>query len=241
MFKTLNTLLLMFLLSACSSQEGTTQKENNATPSNQSSIETKAIETNTIETKTNIVENQAVDSNATQAVGINTSKPSISTKESTSSTSLFTLTTIAGKELHIDEAVGGLTVQEYKDKVVLLILFGHRCPPCLAEIPALKALTDKGHKDLEIIALEVQGQAQTQLKAFKKRMGINYHLVTGKDNYDFINYIAEKANWSGSIPFLLGFNKQSEVKVVHMGGVSADQFDNIYETLSKEKAEAEKN
>ncbi|MBU1669393.1 TlpA family protein disulfide reductase [bacterium] len=209
MFKTVNTLLLLLLLSACSSQEGTEQKENSNTPTKQSTIEPKATEVSKPESVT-------------------------STKEVSPETSLFTLKTITGKELHIDETVGGLTFQEYKEKVVLVIFFGHRCPPCLAEIPVLKALKDKGHNDLEIVALEVQGNSEEQLKAFQERTGINYHLITGKNHYEFIDYIAQKANWTGSIPFLIGFNKKSEVKVVHVGGVNAQQFDNIYDTLSKE-------
>lgn len=210
MVKILNTLLLLLLLSACSSQEDTQQKENQTAPTEQTTIETKAPKSK-----------------------MQAASPT-SKKELTTSSSLFTLKTIDGKALHINESVGGLTFQEYKDKVVLLLFFGHRCPPCLAEIPVLKALTNKGHKDLEIVAIEVQGLAEEQLKAFQKRTGINYHLVAGKDHYEFIDYIAQKANWTGSIPFLIGFNKKSEVKMVHIGGMDAQQFDNIYDTLSKD-------
>lgn len=210
MFKIVTTLLLLLLLSACSSEENTEQKESNTTQ----------IKQNTIEPKTQEVTKPASMS---------------SKKEVAPATSLFTLKTIDGKELHIDESTGGLTFQEYKGKVVLVIFFGHQCPPCLAEIPVLKALVEKGHKDLEIVALEVQGNSKEQLKAFQERTGINYNLVTGKDHYEFIDYIAQKANWTGSIPFLIGFNKKSEVKVVHVGGLSAQHFDNIYTTLSKEQ------
>lgn len=210
MFKTVMTLLLLLLLSACSSKESTEQKESNTTQTKQNTIKA----TTPAVTKSDSVTSQ---------------------KELTPASSLFTLKTITGKTLHIDESAGGLTFQEYKDKAVFLIFFGHQCPPCLAEIPVLKALTNKGHKDLEIVALEVQGDSEEQLKDFQKRTGINYNLVTGKDYYDFINYIAQKANWTGSIPFLIGFNKKSEVKVVHIGGLQAQDFDNIYATLSQDK------
>lgn len=210
MFKTVMTLLLLLLLSACSSKESTEQKESNTTQTKQNTIKA----TTPAVTKSDSVTSQ---------------------KEVTPASSLFTLKTITGKTLHIDESAGGLTFQEYKDKAVFLIFFGHQCPPCLAEIPVLKALTNKGHKDLEIVALEVQGDSEEQLKDFQKRTGINYNLVTGKDYYDFINYIAQKANWTGSIPFLIGFNKKSEVKVVHIGGLQAQDFDNIYATLSQDK------
>lgn len=216
MFKIFLTLLLLLLLSACSSQESKEQKESNIT-------QTKPITTKP----------QEGNESSNQALNMTKTEPT-TVKEETNR-SFLTLKTIEGKALHINEAIGGLTFQEYKEKVVLVIFFGHRCPPCLAEIPLLKALSSKGHNDLEIIGIEVQGHTQEQLKAFQKRTGINYHLVAGRDHYEFINYIAEKANWSGSIPFLVGFNKKSEVKVVHVGGVNAEQFDNIYESLSKEQ------
>lgn len=202
--KILSTIFTVLLLVACSSQES-----NEATTAITKPLQTEPSSTPSPQEATK------------------TSQPT----QSQSSTSLFTLKTLAGEEIHIDETPKGLSFKEYKDKVVLVLFFGHRCPPCLAEIPVLKALVNQGHKDLEIVAVEVQGQSEEQLKAFQKRMGINYHLVTGKDHYPFISYISEKANWTGSIPFLLGFDKQSEVKVVHVGGVNAQQFDNIYETL----------
>ncbi len=214
MFKILNTLLLLILLTACSSQEN---KENNST-----------------QIKENIIKEESVQPATQKNVAPQKSNKTES-RTTNSETSLFTLTTLEGKEIHIDETKGGLSFKEYKDKVVILLFFGYRCPPCIAEIPVLKALTDKGHKDLEIVALEVQGQTVEQLKAFKKRKGINYTLVASEGNFEFIDYIAKKANWGGSIPFLIGFDKKSEVKVVHVGGLGAEQFDEIYSTLAEVK------
>ena len=214
MFKIINTLLLLVLLTACSSQE--------------------SKESNTTEVKENVVKEETIQPIAKKSVAVQESNGTETTSTS-SETSLFTLTTLEGKTLHVDEAPGGLSFKEYKDKVVIVLFSGYRCPPCIAEIPVLKALTDKGHKDLEIVALEVQGQTQEQLRAFKKRKGINYTLVASAGNFEFIDYIAKKANWGGSIPFLIGFDKKSEVKVVHVGGLGAEQFDQIYSTLAEVK------
>lgn len=214
MFKILNTLLLAILLTACSAQESNETKETN---------KTEATETNKTEVKENVAKIEKTE----------TPKPIASEESPSEKSSLFTLTTLEGKKININESEGGLSFKEYQDKVVLVLFFGFRCPPCLAEIPVLKALTDKGHKDLEIIAIEVQGQTEEQLKSFKKRKGINYTLIASEGNFDFIDYIAKQANWSGAIPFLVGFDKKSVVKVVHAGGLGAKDFDNIYETLAK--------
>ena len=153
--------------------------------------------------------------------------------------SLFTLTTIEGSTIHIDESKEGLNFKEFQDKVVLFIFFGYRCPPCLKEIPLLTELTNKKLKDLEIIAMEVQGLNEKRLKAFAERSGANYNLISSDGNRPFIDYIIQRANWQGSIPFLLGFDKEGTVKIVHTGGVNREQFDKIYTALSQESNSTE--
>ena len=148
---------------------------------------------------------------------------------------LFNLTTINGKTLNISELDGGLNIHEFKNKVVLFIFFGHQCPPCITEIPALVALTKEAHKDLEIIGLEVQGLDEDRLKNFAKHKNINYHLIAGDNNQNFVSYIANKAGWTGAIPFLLAMDKQGVVQIVHTGGLGKAQFDNIYNELKVEK------
>jgi len=218
MFKMKNTLLLLVVLfTACSSQESNDKAETNVTTQVKENVKKVAV-------------NKA-ESNATEK-NVSTEKveETITKKKKES---LFTLTTLEGKSIHIDETEGGLTFEEYKDKVVLVLFFGHRCPPCLREIPVLKALVEQGHTDLEIIAIEVQGYAKDQLKAFKEAKGINYTLVTYDDSLNFINYIGQQTQWSGAIPFLVGFDKNSVVKIVHAGGLAAKDFDNIYNSLAK--------
>jgi len=220
MIKFLNTLLFVFLLSACSSQETNENNSTTKTPvKEQSTVQSNKVTPTEVSDKTEV----------TKAVVEKVSKE----KETSANKALFTLKTLAGKTININETEGGLVFEEFKEKIVLLLFFGHKCPPCLAEIPILKALTKKGHKDLEIVALEVQGLTNDRLKAFKQQKGINYHLISGEGNYEFISYIGDKANWTGGIPFLIGFDKQGAVKVVHVGGIGAADFDNIYDSMSQ--------
>ena len=222
MFKMINTLLLVILFTACSSQESKDKTETNTTKVKPETVK--------IEPK-----QQSVQEKVNKEENI--TKENVKTDSNQSKASLFTLKTLEGKTIHIDETKGGLLFKEYKDKAVLLLFFGHRCPPCLAEIPVLIDLKNKGHKDLEIIAIEVQGYAEEQLKEFKKTKGINYTLITYDESANFVNYISRQANWSGAIPFLIGFDKKTVVKIVHAGGLGSKDFSNIYETLSKSKGE----
>jgi thiol-disulfide isomerase/thioredoxin len=144
----------------------------------------------------------------------------------------FKLETIDGKVLNITEIENGLRFEEFKGKPIFLIFFGHRCPPCLREIPRLIEFTKK-HKDLEIVALEVQGLDGDDLKEFAQEKGINYNLVSGYSYMDFIGYIQAKAGWGGAIPFILGIHKDGQVKFIKVGGLFERDLERGYKELVK--------
>jgi len=219
--KLLNTVLLALLITACSASEESQKKESNTT-----------VETTQKQTKTEEIQK-------TTAIQQNLGPTKAKALESKTALkkSIFTIQTIEGKEIHVDEAEGGLTFQEFKDKAVIVIFFGHRCPPCLGEIPALIKLTKQNYPDLEIIALEVQGLDEARLKIFQAKKGINYHLAIqrNENNSNFLSYIASRAQWGGSIPFLISFNPKGEVKMVHVGGLRYNQLEQIYKTTVDKK------
>ena len=232
MSKILTIILVALLLTACGSEEKSEQKTFNTekhtdttTPATLEEL-AKKVTTPPVETK------QEKPTTAKES----TQKATQATPEKLEK-NLFQLTTLDGKTLHVDEAKDGIIFQEHKGKVIFLLFFGYRCPPCLGEIPVIKALTDEKHKDLEVIALEVQRLPNNQLKEFQKEKGINYTLLSGDEgqNAQFISYIGQRAQWGGSIPFLVAINPHGEVKVVHVGGMGAEAFKTIYDKLSKEK------
>jgi len=223
MIKILNTILVALLITACSASEDTEQNAS-VTPTTKS-IPTDKAKEETAKSEPAIVQN----------LGPTTAKAS--QEIPALKTSIFTIETIDGKKIHVDEAEAGLTFQEFKNKAVFVIFFGHRCPPCLAEIPSLIELEKKKHPDLEIIALEVQGLNEEKLKFFQSKKGINYHLAVqrNENNNKFLGYIASKAQWGGSIPFLISFDPKGEVKMVHVGGLRYETLDKIYKsTIGKE-------
>jgi len=201
--KTLTTMLLALLLTSCSASE-----TNDANKS--------------VEKQQKIEKKEPIAQEKTQKTTIN---------KTTLKKSILTIKTLDGKEIHVDEALSGLTFQEYKNKTVFVIFFGYRCPPCIQEMPHLIELMKKNHPDLEIIALEVQGLNKEKLVDYQKRRGLNYTLAVGKENNPFINYIASRAQWQGSIPFFIAFDKKGEVKVVHVGALSSQQLNGVYQEL----------
>jgi thiol-disulfide isomerase/thioredoxin len=214
MTKIITTAILALLLTACTSQENGEEKKFNTE---------KKVEKS--ETKVEAVKKETSPAKTVEATP----------KVETYAKNIFELTTVGGEIIHVDEAENGIVFQEHKDKVVFLLFFGYRCPPCLSEIPALLEIAKEKGDKLEIIAMEVQRLPEEQLKIFKESKKLNYTVLSGEHtgNSEFISYIAERAQWTGSIPFLVGITPKGEVGVVHVGGMGKNEFEKVFDQLSK--------
>ena len=146
----------------------------------------------------------------------------------------FTLTTINDTNITVSETKDGLDFHEFKGKAVLLTLFGHRCPPCIKEIPELIELTDEHKNDLEIVAIESQLYPKESVKEFVAQHNMNYNVVAGYDYNDFIAYIANRAGYSKGIPLplLIAINKDGEVESVQAGLVGKSELEQLIKDLN---------
>jgi thiol-disulfide isomerase/thioredoxin len=139
----------------------------------------------------------------------------------------ITVKDINGKSYEITGTVNGLKISGIdKNKMVFLEFFGHRCPPCLATIPHFIKLQKKYKDKLVIMAFEVQGYDNTALKKFAENAGINYIVLSREhaNNSYFVNYIAQRAQWQGGIPFLIVMDKSGEVRDIYEGFPHSDAF-----------------
>ena len=146
----------------------------------------------------------------------------------------FSLTTVEDKNITVTEIENGLMFHEFKGKSVLLVLFGHRCPPCLKEIPEFIKLTNSHKDDLEIVALEAQLYPTDKVKEFAKDHKMNYNVVAGIDHNNFISYIAERAGYTRGIPLplLVAINKDGEVENVQAGLIREDELEILVKDLN---------
>ena len=151
----------------------------------------------------------------------------------------FSLTTIDDKnitinQLNFSETETGLEFKEFKGKAILLTLWGHRCPPCMKEIPEFISLTKKHKDDLEIVAIEAQGYPADKVKEFATNHQMNYNVVVGADYNNFINYIASMAGYSRGIPLplLIGINKKGEVEHLQAGLIREDELEMLVKELN---------
>ncbi|KIM09787.1 MAG: hypothetical protein KU29_00560 [Sulfurovum sp. FS06-10] len=145
----------------------------------------------------------------------------------------FTLTNTESTKIKVTETAEGLQFDGCKNKVVFLVLFGHQCPPCNLEIPEFIKLQEKYKDNLAIFAIEAQQYSQEALKKFKTDKGINYNLIAGSENEDFISYVAGRARWNGAIPFLIVIDKNAQVQEVKAGFVPQAELEELIKTLNK--------
>ena len=83
----------------------------------------------------------------------------------------FTLTNTEGEIIKVTELEEGLKFEKYHGRAVFLVLFGHMCPPCNAEIPEFIELTKAYPEKLAIVALRYNDTVMKISKNSKKRKG----------------------------------------------------------------------
>lgn len=148
---------------------------------------------------------------------------------------VYHIKTIDNETITVTDTKKGLDFKEFKGKAVILTLFGHRCPPCIAEIPSLITLTDKYPNNLAIVAIESQNYPEDKVKEFQKKYKMNYNIVAGINANDFINYIAERAGYTSGIPLplLIAIDKNGEVQNVHAGKLTLDELELLVKDLNE--------
>ena len=155
----------------------------------------------------------------------------------------FTLTTVEGKKIHIHIKKNGIEVKEYPNKVIILDFFGKNCPPCRMEIPILGDLQKKMADTLQIIGLHVQRPLSPSDVAMLRKMGINYPIVdylTNKENEEFVEFMGRLTGWSGSIPYMLFFDRNGNYAGYHMGMAQESSLEKFIQKLATPKTAAPK-
>jgi thiol-disulfide isomerase/thioredoxin len=147
----------------------------------------------------------------------------------------MSITDIHGKTYKVTGTEQGLTIKGLEGKIIFLEFFGHKCPPCLKSIPHLTKLQTK-HKDkLAIISIEVQGYSNTQLAKFAKEKGMNYITVAQEDAGHLVEYISQRAQWQGSIPFTVAIDTKGAVQFVQAGMLPEASLEELIKQLTPKK------
>lgn len=157
----------------------------------------------------------------------------LTTVQAAENTPLMKMTDVKGKTYDVTGTEQGLKIKGLEGKVVFLEFFGHKCPPCLASIPHLIKLQTK-HKDkFAIVSIEVQGYNNEQTAKFAKEKGMNYIVVAEEKASELVNYIQQRAQWKGSIPFLVALDTKGDVQFVQAGMLPEESLEELIAQLSK--------
>jgi len=148
----------------------------------------------------------------------------------------FTLKSLDGQTLKVQGVENGLIFDRFKGKVVFLEFWGTHCPPCRMSIPHYIELQKKYKDRLAIVAIEVQGTPAESLKAFVQSQGINYTVIPHQNALDFVDYVAQRSGWHGSIPFLIILDPQGNFVTAQVGLLSQDALEGVIKTLTKRNA-----
>jgi len=147
----------------------------------------------------------------------------------------MSMTDIKGKTYQVTGTEQGLKIKGLEGKIVFLEFFGHKCPPCLASIPHMIKLQNKYKDKLAIVSVEVQGYNNSQLKSFAKEKGMNYIVVSDEKADGIVDYISARAQWQGSIPFLVAMDKKGNVQFVQAGMLPESSLEELIKQLDKVK------
>jgi thiol-disulfide isomerase/thioredoxin len=146
--------------------------------------------------------------------------------------STMQITDTTGKEYKVTGIEEGLKIEGFEDQILFLEFFGHKCPPCLASIPHLIELQKKHGDKIAVIAVEVQGYTKESLATFAKSQGINYITVSAYQAGRLIDYIEQRAQWQGGIPFLIVFDPKGHVQVIQSGMLQSSRLEEIVTKIS---------
>ena len=143
----------------------------------------------------------------------------------------MSMTDINGKTYKVSNTDQGMKIKGLEGKIIFLEFFGHKCPPCLKSIPHLSKLQKKYKNKLAIVAIEVQGLNNSQLQSFAKEKGMNYIVVSNEKANEMVDYVSARAQWQGSIPFLVVMDKKGDVQHVQAGMLPESTLEDIVKQL----------
>jgi thiol-disulfide isomerase/thioredoxin len=114
------------------------------------------------------------------------------------------LRSIQGKHITIVERKTGFIFPQYKNKVVILQMFGKNCSHCIKEIPVMRKIYQKYRNKLEIIAVQVEDKMTSrEAKRLIQKYHIKYPIIPGDDATNLQYNIQSTYGWTGVLPYTL--------------------------------------
>lgn len=141
------------------------------------------------------------------------------------------LQTVQGPLLTVQERSNGFVFPQYKDKVILLQIFGQDCPYCFKEMPIINSIKRKYAGNLQIIALQAQEpmSKETSSKLIQE-FQMDYPIIDKEESRSLFNFIQNTYGWMGVLPYML-IIKNGVTEYSFSGQVSHQELDEAVQNL----------
>ena len=119
-----------------------------------------------------------------------------------------------------------IRLSDYRGRVVLINFWATWCPPCRAEIPDLVQLQrDYRHQGLRVIGVTYPPQRLSQVRAFIRRLGVNYPVALGTKE------IKAMFTSSESLPMTIVIGRDGRVRDIIEGILLPQEFEQLIKPL----------
>ena len=126
-----------------------------------------------------------------------------------------------------------LKLSSFKDKVVILNIWGEWCPPCRAEAPQLQTIYEEFKDDgLQVLGIDVRDHDRTQPQDFMRDTELTYPSI-----YDppARSLLALKGYPRTTVPSTIVLDTEHRVAAIFLRDVHADDLRPLAERLLAEK------
>ena len=136
------------------------------------------------------------------------------------------LKSIQGQKVTIVERPTGYVFPEFKNKIVILEMFGKNCSHCIKEMPIMNRLRKQYRNNLEIVALQVEGKmSPIQANALLKRHKISYPVISGETATNLQYHVQSTYGWTGILPFIMVI-KNGVTEFSYRGSITYKEINN---------------
>jgi thiol-disulfide isomerase/thioredoxin len=122
-----------------------------------------------------------------------------------------------------------VTLDQFKDKWLLIDFMGTWCPPCMERLPELLRVADGSHLSLLLIALN---DKQDSVRRMQLKYNIHAPIAIMQPTAQLpVDFGIITNHWTGQIPGLVLIRPDGEVALVELGGSEKDQLEKTIQCL----------
>jgi thiol-disulfide isomerase/thioredoxin len=128
-----------------------------------------------------------------------------------------------------------LSLSDYRDKIVVLNVWGSWCDPCRAEAPNLAAVAkETAGKGVQFVGINIRDYDTAQSKSFERSFGITYPSLFDPDGRLLVKFPRGSVP-PQSIPTTLILDRQHRIAVRALKALTTDELRGALDPIIAEK------